>query len=86
MRAYTHTNIPHAPEKLISALEEVVGSSKLHVYVDATTGDVQAALVVRARMQVGVKEKAQVGHAAKYAQAQTHIITHVTRSLFSFTP
>jgi hypothetical protein len=67
-------------------LEEVVGSSKLHVYVDATTGDVQAALVVRARMQVGVKEKAQVGHAAKYAQAQTHIITHVTRSLFSFTP
>ena len=48
MRAYTHTNIPHAHEKLISALEEVVGSSKLHVYVDATTVDVQDAPVISA--------------------------------------
>ena len=31
--------------------------------------------VVRARMRVGVKEKTQVGHAAKYAQPQKHIIT-----------
>jgi hypothetical protein len=31
-RAHKHINIPHAHEKLISALTELVDSSKLHVY------------------------------------------------------
>ena len=53
-------------------------SARTHSLASTRT---QVWAVVRARMRVGVKEKTQVGHAAKYAQPQKHIITRYSFSL-----